>query len=237
MGARQQGYRPAVALLRPGRIQHAPVLPWEEKFAGLVLRCARLARAGSGRRRAGGVLRVFVLAERLASLGHRKLPLRAGNVLSFEIQPFPGRPLPLDGDADLTPGEQVARLNRRAEGRWPAIIQVNELAKADLRALADLARRQAFPREVRAVWAETILYPLLAHYGFHTRAAPRTLRTRLLRIYFLGLFAAYGLDGLVRARRGRAGHFQLGEAWLSLKELNQRFPAAAHPGDSPAGSC
>ncbi len=210
---------------------------WEAAFARLVLRSARPARPESGRR-ARGVLRVFVIAERLASLGHHKRPLQGGGVLSYEIERYSGRPLPLAGQPDIRAGEPVvvlhwqnqrglARLTRRSESRRAAIFQAIELAKADLCSLAELARGGAFPSEVRAVWAETILYSLLAHYGFEARAAPPGLRTGLLRIYFLGLFASYGLDGLSRARRDRTGHFHLGEAWLSLDDLNRRFPAAA----------
>jgi hypothetical protein len=224
-----------VALLKARRGGRRRVRSCEEAFAQLVLRFAGPARSDGGRA-AHGVLRVFVFAERLASLGHHKQPLYGGGVLSYEIERFTGRPLPLADQADIRAGEPVVvlhwqnqrgltQLTRRSESRRAAIFQANELMKADLLSLAELARSGAFRSDVRAVWAETILYPLLARYGFETRVEPPSLRTKLLRIYFLGLFASYGLDGLVRARRGRTGHFHLGEAWIAIEDLSRRFPA------------
>jgi hypothetical protein len=225
----------------PGGSSHARVPRWEEAFIRLVLRFARSARTEDGRARAGGVLLIFLFAERLATLGHHKRALSAGGVLSYEIEPFSGRPLPLGAGQQLRPGEPVAilhwqnrhglaRLAEPAAGRHANSFRLAALARADLRSLADMARCGALSPDVRAVWAETILYPLLALYGFHTRSAAPGVRTRLLRIYFLGLLASYGLAGLAHARGGRPGHYELGEAWLSVDDLCERFPAPLDSG-------
>jgi hypothetical protein len=98
------------------------------------------------------------------------------------------------------------------------------LGGGDLRALADLARSGALPEGVRAVWAETLLYKSLPRLGFHTRPAPRTLRTPFARLFMLCMIAMYGRPGQLRQSRS-LNHLELGEAWMSLDELVEHFPA------------
>lgn len=217
---------------RPAR-RSGPQNGWDDRLLRLVLGNRRVPQAADGGARLPAMLRVFLLAERLAQRGHDKRSLVRPGLLQYEITPLPGAELPLPGQEPVRRGERVIMLHwdNVNIGAFAATIsekqqmtfQVSQAVKQELRMLAALARSGSLPGDVRAVWAETILYPVFRRYGFCTRPAPRTLRKRLERIYFLGLLAAYGADGLARAGGGRQHHLRLGEGWISLDTLQTRF--------------
>lgn len=223
-----------MALLSRNRLREWRRWPAEfgTRLALLLLALGGAARQPDGSVRAWGVLKILQVAERLAQRGHEKRPLRAGGLLRYEIGPLPAGPLALDGERPLQKGEPVVILHldnqsigahtRDFEDVRTMTFQGLGLAREDLTALARLARGGRLPTGVRAVWAETVIYRLLARCGFRVREAPHTLRTPFARFYMVGLAALYAGGG--RQRIGaRARLPRLGEAWISLAELQRRF--------------
>jgi hypothetical protein len=178
-------------------------------------------------------LHIFRLAEQLLESGHPPIPVREGGIVRYEILPLPARTIPLPGQPPIRRGEPVIGLhfdNRMLAELAATLPDTQQLTwrlirsgSADLRRLADLARSGTFPDGVRVLWAETVIYRALRRYGFTTRAAPRTLRTPFARLFMLGMLATYGHpEHLPQGRTLQ--HLQLGEAWMTLDDLLERYP-------------
>ena len=203
---------------------------WEDGLARLVLRLGNVAYDESGRVQTSGTLRIIQMAERLAMVGHKKRLLKAGSILQYEIARWSGPNLPLPNQLPVCAGEQVLILHLDNES-IPRLLdslghtriitwQGLKLLADDLSELAALARLGAFPDNIRAVWAETLLYPVLARFGFSSRPTPRSLRAVFVRIYLLGLVATYGRGRRTEPSRGHQSRARLGQAWIALSDLD-----------------
>lgn len=218
----------------------------EQALVKAVLSLGRTPWGISGQGRARGVLRVFLLAERIE---HRRHPLHAiqpGGYVRYEIGRLPRGSLPLPSQPPVRAGERVLMLHfdnptivdltsrargsrssvgpgSHARGAGPSWRLLRD-GRAELATLAEMVRQGAFPPDVRAAWAETIFASGIARLGFTAREQPPGLRTTLARLYYLGLIAIHG-DGPVGLRERRLRHMRLGELWMGLDELQQRFGA------------
>lgn len=206
---------------------------WERVLVHLVLTMGRSPTSSAGDGKPRGILRAFYLAEWLLQRGHDIRPMREGGVLRYEIAPLPRGELPLPAGPPIRAGDPVVVLHfENAAVTAFASTASNRRALAwglyretirDLASFAELVRRNEISVSVRAVWTETLVYSALAVGGFHTRAASPSVRTSFARLYFLALMAIYSHNGVERLSRGRLDHFRLGEAWIGMDELLQRF--------------
>jgi hypothetical protein len=170
-------------------------------------------------------------------------------MIRFEVAPLPRPDLPLPDQTAIRRGEPViilhfdnrvvGAISERAAGDKEVALKTLAETRADLRALAARVERDEFGPGVRAIWAETLIYPAMARLGFGARASPPTLRTAAARLYMLALMAIHRADGLDHLLYGRSSHYRLGEAWMGVDELLRRYsPAnpAEHPVQRPASS-
>ncbi|MGI8967590.1 MAG: YkoP family protein [Chloroflexota bacterium] len=209
-------------------------------LVGFVFSLARTGQRLPGGGRPTGILHVFAFAEQLLEVGHVIRPLREGGVLRYEVTRLPSgtRPLPLD--PPLQPGDPIIRIhlnnetvaclldmghNRRRLG-W----DVFRGAESDLTVLATMVQSGAFPPDIRAVWAETVMYRKLARIGMVTREAKPGLRRPFARLYALSLMAIYGSPGLIDRDADRLRHFQLGDGWIDMADLTRRYGKETPPG-------
>lgn len=207
---------------------------WERSLDRLVLLLGRTPWGRSGNGQAHGLMRVFQVVERILARGHRSHTLQPGGIILYEIMPLPAdRPLPLLGERPVQPGELVIALHfdnrfitalggahpERRRITW----QMMRAGAAELQLLADRARAGVFPPGVRAAWGETLLYTALPRLGFSTRPARRVFRTPWARLYMLSIVAIYGRPD-AGTREYALERFGLGEAWIGLRTLRQRFP-------------
>ena len=206
---------------------------WEQGLARLILRLGHGRRRKATRLDTSGLLRIFRFAEVLASLGHAKRPLGPEGVLCYELAPYRGDPLPLPGQAPLARGERVVVLHWNG-GRFSELtadfsgsralsLRAWRIVAAGLHALSRLAASGALPPDVRAVWAETVLYAVLQRFGFSIRPAAAGPRTTFVRLYLLGLMAIYGHEGVARATGSRQDRYRLGVAWAPIDGLSERL--------------
>jgi hypothetical protein len=210
------------------------IAPWERALVRLVLALGRSPWGVSGNGRARGVLHIFRLEEWLAERGHRILPL-SGGLLRYEVGPLPRGSLPLPGGEVVKQGDPVVILHfvnhavgllpMKADNRGQVAWQLYRGTEEAFTDLARLAEAHLLPAGVRVVWAETLVYTTLKRMGFSTRPSPRTIRTPFARLYFLGLVGIYSLGGVEQLKTMRLDHIKLGEAWISLDELQRRFGA------------
>ncbi|HVC81346.1 MAG TPA: hypothetical protein VNL35_12700 [Chloroflexota bacterium] len=188
-------------------------------------------------------MHVFRLVERVLARSHTLHPLGEGGILRYEIAPLPvpaigprGGELIRRGDpcvilhfdnptlAALSAGEpNVRRLTWR----------LTRLCARDLDALAQLARQGVIPAEIQAIWAETLVYQALRRWGFATRLARPTIRTPFARLFMLAILAIYGRPRQL-SHGGRAlDHLRLGEAWIDINDLLERFPPREYATPAP----
>jgi hypothetical protein len=181
------------------------------------------------------LLWILVRVERLLSAGHAKHRLHGGGVFLYEVTRLPRgtRPLPLDppvvaGDPVIVLHFDNAALaalfagDRRAgHVAWELVTR----CKADLADLARLVQAGQLPAEVRALWAETVLYRAMRRLGFETRPSRPTLRRPFSRFYSAALLAIYGPGGRAARNAQLWRHYDLGEGWLSLDELLSLYVA------------
>ena len=207
---------------------------WENCLVQGMLALGNVSYDVDGRARTAGTLRIVQLAERLATFGHEKQLVNPHGILQYEIARWSGRPLPLVGQPPLRRGEPFLMLhfnnaelsqafgglsNERAVA-WQGV----RMLRAELRMLAGRSSSGHLPEGVRAIWAETLLYPALARFGFSTRPSPRSLRTALVRVYLLGLTMIYSEGKLTRSSTSQQYRMRLGEAWITLSQLKSRLP-------------
>jgi hypothetical protein len=184
-------------------------------------------------------MHVFRFVERVLVRLHPSQPLRPGGIVLYEVLRYPGRSLPLPGQAAVRKGELVIGLHfdnqvlaslDAAEPSVSALTwRLNRIGAEDLRVLAQKVNDGAFPPGIRAVWGETLIYRALRRLGFTIRPSPPSLRTSFARLFFLSMFATYGRPGQLASERALA-QLHLGDAWMSLDELRRRFPA--HPSNT-----
>ncbi|HWE60072.1 MAG TPA: hypothetical protein VHB98_00020 [Chloroflexota bacterium] len=207
---------------------------WEQRMDRVVLALGRSPWGRSGYGRARGLLHIFHLANWLLERGHPSRALRSDGVVRYEFTTLPTRrALPLRGQPPVRYGEPIVGLhfdNRVIAALSTTLPDTRRLtwhmirsAEKDMQQLADLARAGGVPPNIRAIWAETLIYPSLARYGYHTRPAPRSIRTPFARLFMLSLLAIYGRPEAGMSERAWQ-HLQLGEAWIGVEELKRRFP-------------
>ncbi|HKO25358.1 MAG TPA: hypothetical protein VJY65_11560 [Chloroflexota bacterium] len=226
----------------PARVD-AAVSRREQGLARFVFAVGRLTSSPSGRGRARGILRIFSLAERAAAWRRGLRPIRPGGMLRYEIAPLPGGAFPLSGQPAVRHGERVVILHfdsrtflaqaMAVPGTQTRTWRLSRIAIEDLRALAAMARDGAFPQDVRAAWGETIMYRTMARFGFATRPAPYTWRSAFIRLFQLGLVSIYSRDELAH-RDETYQRLRLGEVWVGLDELQQRYLSEAIGDRRPA---
>jgi hypothetical protein len=119
--------------------------------------------------------------------------------------------------------QALAQLSEANAGRRHMAWEVTRRTEQDLTALAGMVKSGAFPDGTRVVWAETVIYRAMARLGFATREAKPSLRRPFARLYILTLMAIYGPPGFVDRELERIQHYQLGEAWMDMCDLVQRY--------------
>jgi peptidoglycan-N-acetylglucosamine deacetylase len=117
----------------------------------------------------------------------------------------------------------LAQLSAAHTSRRHMAWEVTRRTEQDLTALAGMVKSGAFPDGTQAVWAETVIYRAMARAGFQLRAAKPGLRRPFARLYILTLMAIYGPPGFIDRDPERLEHYQLGEAWMDLRDLVQRY--------------
>jgi hypothetical protein len=212
---------------------HPRISTWERHFVRLILSLGHSVVDAKGQRHPRGILRIFHLVELVLERLHPMRHVRPGGVLRYEIIRLPERALPLSGRPPIKHRELVIglHLDSRAIAALNAVTPTTQAmtwrlvreAMKDLRTLAEMTRAGAFPSDIRAVWAESVLYRAFARYGFTTRPAPRSLRTPFARLFLLTLMAMYGRTTPDRLGDEYQLHLELGDAWMGLDELERRF--------------
>jgi YkoP domain len=219
-----------------GRAKSYRVPRWEHWLDRTVLALGRPPWGESGSGRPRGIMHIFRFVEYVLECLHPSKPLRPGGIARYEVIRFGGAPLPLRGQPAIRKGEMVIGLH--FDNRVVASMEAAEssiqiltwrmlrVGTEDFALLADLVRQGVFAPGIRAVWGETVLNRVLRRLGFHVRPAARNLRTPFARLFFLCVLAIYGRPGYFADDR-TLDRLQLGEIWLSVDELLERYPAGA----------
>jgi hypothetical protein len=180
-------------------------------------------------------MHVFRLVERVLARSHTLSPLSSGGILRYEIAPLPVPAIWPRGGELIRRGAQCVILHfdnptlTALSADEPDVRRLTwrltRLCGQDLEVLARLARQGVIPDGIQAIWAETLVYQALRRYGFATRFAMPSLRTPFARLFMLAMLAIHGRPRHL-AKGGRAlDHLRLGEAWISIEALMERFPA------------
>jgi hypothetical protein len=219
------------------RASRGPAWEWVLDRAVLALGRTPWGRTGFGSPH--GLMRVFLLVERLLLRRHRIMPVRQNGALRYEVAPYPGRPFALGNGTEVQRGETaillhwdnhaLAALQANADGVHALTWQLAKLAIVDLQCLADMIRDGAIPAGVRAIWTETVHYQMLPRYGFTIRPAARDLRTPWARLFMLCMLAIYSRPGQLDDARVLR-RLQLGDAWIGVSDLLARYPVGAAAG-------
>ena len=218
---------------------NSPIPRWEHWLDRIVLALGRSPWGESGFGRPRGLMHVFRLAERILSWGHTVRPLGEGGILRYEISRLPVSLIGTRGAELLQRGDRcvilhfdnstLATLSAGEPNLRRLTWRLARICGQDLEILAQLARQGAIPPGIQAIWAETLVYHALRRWGFATRLAQPTIRTPFARLFMLAILAIYGRPRQL-SQGGRAlDHLRLGEAWISIEELLERFPAPARP--------
>jgi YkoP domain len=99
----------------------------------------------------------------------------------------------------------------------------------DLRRLAGWLEPVDPQRYIEAFYGVTLLGVAAARLGFFVLARPSSLETRLDRWFMTGLLLLYTIDGMDRLDRGATLRTPPREVWLTRRELERRYGAAAEP--------
>lgn len=206
---------------------------WEGALDRAVLALGRTPWGISGGGHAHGLLRVFPPVQRRLEKGHDIRLIRPGGYLRYEVGRFPAEPLDLGNGIRLRRADPViiihfdnrvlSGMRRELTSRRALAWWMYRTAVMEFHHLAALIRSGEISENIRAVWAETFMYTVLARMGLCTRPAPATLRTPFARLYSLALMAIYGSLELTAAN---VRQHRLGEAWLGRDEFLDRFGAA-----------
>lgn len=192
-------------------------------------------------------MHIFRLVERILERMRPLRPVREGGIVRYEIVPLPARAIVLRDNEVVRRGEPCVGLHfanptlAALSAHEPSIRfltwRLARIGGQDLEALAQLVRQGAIPAGIRVIWAETVFYQALQRFGFTVRPAEPSLRAPFARLFMLSMLAIYGRPRPL-AQGGRAlDHLRIGEAWLSIDDLLDRFPS--HPLDQrvPAIGC
>jgi YkoP-like protein len=213
----------------------SPIPRWERLLDRVVLGLGRSPWGKSGLGRPRGIMHIFRLVERILKWRRPLRPVRAGGILRFEIAPLPAREIVLRGDEVVRRGElsiilhfdnpTLAALSADEPSVRLLTWRLVRIAGQDFEALAQLVQQGDIPAGVRVIWAETVFYQVLRRFGFTLRPAEPSLRAPFARLFMLSLLAIYGRPRPL-ARGGRSlDHLRIGEAWLSIDDLLERFPS------------
>jgi hypothetical protein len=205
---------------------------WERVLVRIVLVIGTRSTA-PGHGEAHGLLRLFQSIEGMFDRHNHVTSLAPGSLVRYQISPLPARDLALEDGQVVRHGEQVvilhfdnhviASLLRSAASRSNVPWEMFKLARIDLVRLATLTQDGTIPLGVRVLWGESVVYPALVRVGFKTRPGHRRIRDGFERLYMLGLLAIYGEDTLMRLEQGRLDSLRVGEAWMSVTELQRRY--------------
>ena len=162
-----------------------------------------LKRSPAGGGRAGGVLILWLLINRLYRTRFRSISVRAGGVLEFRRAWRHGLPV-----LEVHLNNPVLASNSRDPHRWLAE------CRADLIALA---ARTDLIGNAKGISTVTIVAPATRRLGFEVRPVPRTFTNRVHRFFMVGTAAIHHPEGW-RGIRHPEAHW-LGEIWLPIEAL------------------
>ena len=195
----------------------------------MIVRGWRLIAAGSGSGTARRLLRIWAWYERLDLRLWPNLPIPGApwGVLQVTLVHYRGEELRFPDGTEVRDGDLLCRLhisNPILMRVVPAgIWQVQSAMAGDLRALAASIDAGNLPREVRAVFGNTILARAGTRLGFTIRRRPRTVGAFLRRAYLQGLLALYCPQGVERLAHKQTGASWPDEVWMSRAELMRRY--------------
>lgn len=193
----------------------------------------RLAR-GSGGGNARGLLRVWLLWERLASYLW-SAPLMPGShhgLLRLRFSTYRGKPVELPDRTRILSGDLVGEIhtqNRRlseltVESPWHILPPFRD----ELATLAAWTLRPDFPRDVQAFHALSLLGRACRGLGFTTSARSVSLQQRLEQMYMLGLLEIYSHEGVQRLASGGTRAAFPEDIWISRASLVKLHGPGGH---------
>jgi hypothetical protein len=189
-------------------------------------------------------MHVFRLVERIMERTRPLRPVREGGILRFDIAPLPARDIVLRDGSVVRHGERCVILH--FDNRMLAARSANEpsvrvltwrlarMGGQDLEALARRIRQGDIPPGIRVIWAETVFYEALVRFGFTIRPAAPGLRAPFARLFMLAMLATYGRPRHLSQDGRTIDHLRLGEAWLLIDDLLDRFPVPLSDAQAPA---
>jgi len=183
-----------------------------------------IMRGQSGDGHAGGVLRVWLLWERLYLRLRHVRTLPGCTVIRIEVRRHRGQPVSLGDGTAVRGGDRIVELhlaNRRVAAGSASETWSPFHVLASLRAdLAVLSRHVAAGElgTITAVHAVSLVAPALARVGFDVEPLRESAASRLLRFYLVGLLAVHSPDGWRSAARARDRGWPA-EAWMSATRL------------------
>ncbi|MEO8957115.1 MAG: MFS transporter [Ktedonobacteraceae bacterium] len=218
-----------VLFVRERREIHSEITPRRSRpSVNIGWKLAFQTRGGNAR----GFLRFWPFWEWLTrSIEHiQPIPNAPHHLLEVRFTRYSGRPIDLRDGTHVQKGDSVIEFHFRNR----AFLEMAEQAETDawvymrtlaqnLQALAQWMQQADFPSDVHALYGITLLSRGAPRLGFTLRPRPKTFHTWLDRFFMTGLLVLYNPKGGARLLQGTTYGTYPQEAWMSRKELLQRY--------------
>ncbi len=179
-----------------------------------------------------GVLFVWPRWERFAlrRWPTTEIPGAPYGLLAMRIAPYQGKAVELADGTIVEPKTFVGELHCNNPKILTLVTQGRgnpfRACREDLRSLAAWTANSLEGSRVRAFYGVTLLSRGAARLGFEVRRCQPTLRTRLDRMFMIGLLLLYNREGLSRLSHGsNTLHSYPQEAWMSRGRLMRLYGA------------